>query len=88
LLLQTGREVDGTFLIRFSKSKAGSFALAFLKDGDVRHILIESNMPHGLIITEQTREKTSKTFNSLHDIIDHYSYVLKYPYSSTLPTRV
>jgi len=88
LLLQTGREPDGTFLIRFSKSKAGSFALAFLKDGEVRHILIESNMPHGLQISEQQQQKTAKVFRSLHEIVEHYGYVLKYPYISALPSRV
>lgn len=44
---------DGTFLVRFSKSKPGSFALAFIKDGRVRHILVESNMPEGFRISEQ-----------------------------------
>ena len=53
LLMKNQCEPDGTFLVRFSKSKPGSFALAFLKDGVVNHILIESCMPEGYKILTQ-----------------------------------
>jgi hypothetical protein len=55
-------EPDGTFLVRFSKSKPGSFALAFLKDGIVNHILIESFMPEGFKVLTQDASGPAKLF--------------------------
>lgn len=80
LLLRESRQADGTFLVRFSKSKPGSFALAFVQGGGVKHILIESAMPEGLKISEQMSSGSTRVFSNLEDIIAHYKFVLKTPY--------
>eukprot|EP01087_Luapelamoeba_hula_P024516 TRINITY_DN9358_c0_g1_i1.p1 TRINITY_DN9358_c0_g1~~TRINITY_DN9358_c0_g1_i1.p1 ORF type:complete len:557 (+),score=92.16 TRINITY_DN9358_c0_g1_i1:184-1854(+) len=75
----------GTFLIRFSRSSGGSFALAFVQaPRKVLHILIRSAKPDGFHIDE---EETSghKTFASLPDIIGHYHVYLSSPFVSDLP---
>ncbi|KAL6069950.1 Phosphatidylinositol 3-kinase regulatory subunit gamma [Balamuthia mandrillaris] len=75
----------GTFLIRFSRSSSGSFALAVVNSpGNVLHILIESAQPDGFKIEEEDGEGT-KIFGTLEDIIDHYSVFLKFPFNSDLP---
>jgi len=84
LLMKNQFEPDGTFLVRFSKSKPGSFALAFLKDGIVNHILIESFMPDGFKVLTQDSTTQAKLFKTLHDLILHYGFVLKYPFHSDL----
>jgi hypothetical protein len=80
-------EPDGTFLVRFSKSKPGSFALAFLKDSVVNHILVESFMPEGFKVLTQDTSGVPKIFKTLHELISHYSFVLKYPFHSDLPKQ-
>jgi len=87
LLMTVGGEPDGTFLIRFSKSKPGSFALAFVKGRTVKHILIESSMPEGFHISDAATGSI-KRFKSLQEIIDHYHFVLKHPFISDLPKKV
>jgi len=62
--------------------------MAFVKQQIVRHILIESNMPTGLSVSEQENTGTSRIFKSLHEIIAHYNFVLKNPFISTLPGKV
>ena len=55
LLIKNHCEPEGSFIVRFSKSKPGSFALAFLRDGHVNHILVESLQPEGFkILTQET----------------------------------
>eukprot|EP01114_Cavostelium_apophysatum_P013663 TRINITY_DN3359_c0_g1_i1.p1 TRINITY_DN3359_c0_g1~~TRINITY_DN3359_c0_g1_i1.p1 ORF type:complete len:922 (-),score=285.01 TRINITY_DN3359_c0_g1_i1:87-2852(-) len=88
LLMKNSNEPEGTFLVRFSKSKPGSFAMAFVKGNQVRHILIESNMPTGLSVSEQEGANSGRYFPSLQDIVTHYNFVLKYPFQSTLPQKV
>eukprot|EP01119_Soliformovum_irregulare_P023570 TRINITY_DN8255_c0_g1_i3.p1 TRINITY_DN8255_c0_g1~~TRINITY_DN8255_c0_g1_i3.p1 ORF type:complete len:787 (+),score=186.79 TRINITY_DN8255_c0_g1_i3:20-2380(+) len=84
LLLKTGGEPDGSFLVRFSKSKPGSFALAFISGTSVKHILIESCMPEGFRISEQETSGITRLFHNLEEIISHYHFVLKYPYVDTI----
>jgi len=84
LLMKVNNSPEGTFLVRFSKSKPGSFALAFMKSGNCRHILIESNMPVGLSVSEQEGSGSTRVFKSLHDIVKHYNFVLKHPYVGTI----
>eukprot|EP01116_Phalansterium_solitarium_P021800 TRINITY_DN6942_c0_g1_i1.p1 TRINITY_DN6942_c0_g1~~TRINITY_DN6942_c0_g1_i1.p1 ORF type:complete len:946 (+),score=293.55 TRINITY_DN6942_c0_g1_i1:174-3011(+) len=85
LLMKNDDEPDGTFLIRFSKSKPGSFALAFMKGGEARHILVESYMPDNFKISDQASSGAAKAFKSIDDIIDNYRYILRSPYTSLLP---
>lgn len=82
---QTNRdEPEGSYLIRFSKSRPGSFALAFKDPNMVNHILIHSDKPRGFRIYEQDTN-TTREFPSITDIIKFYSYVLKTPFTSSLP---
>lgn len=75
----------GTFLIRFSRSSGGSFALAFVQEHrKILHILIQSCMPEGFKIDEEEGDK-SKYFESLQDIVDHYSIFLQHSFTSELP---
>jgi len=77
----------GTFLLRFSKSTTGSFALAYkCKDGSgpatMQHIMITSALPDGFKIREGN--STFKLFDSLAAIIKHYSFVLKIAFASRI----
>jgi hypothetical protein len=77
----------GTFLLRFSKSTTGSFALAFKsRDGSgpqtMSHIVITSALPAGFKIREGN--STYKLFDSLVAIIKHYSFVLKIAFASRI----
>ena len=68
----------GVFLVRFSKSKPGSFALAYVDKGKkIGHTLVYST-PDGFTISEskQATEKT-KMFESLDGLIENYSNILK-----------
>eukprot|EP01117_Protostelium_nocturnum_P015430 TRINITY_DN5987_c0_g1_i2.p1 TRINITY_DN5987_c0_g1~~TRINITY_DN5987_c0_g1_i2.p1 ORF type:complete len:1175 (+),score=294.85 TRINITY_DN5987_c0_g1_i2:242-3766(+) len=89
LLIQ--RESPGTFLIRFSSSKPGSFAIAFKSKSSVHHILIHSsvryfnkNEHYHFALYEEATGKM-KNFDSVGSIVSHYCNVLTTPYSSTLP---
>lgn len=77
-------EEEGSFLIRFSKSKPGSFALAFRGPSSVNHILIHSNQPKNFQIFE-AESSIVREFPTVQDIIAHYGYVLRKPFSSSLP---
>jgi len=81
LLFKVSWETDGSYLVRFSKSKPGSFALAFVKGNQVKHILIESNMPEGFRISEQEANRNSRVFKSLYEIIQFYNFVLRKPFT-------
>eukprot|EP01122_Echinamoeba_exundans_P008942 TRINITY_DN3050_c0_g2_i1.p1 TRINITY_DN3050_c0_g2~~TRINITY_DN3050_c0_g2_i1.p1 ORF type:complete len:771 (-),score=115.67 TRINITY_DN3050_c0_g2_i1:4-2316(-) len=73
----------GTFLVRFSRSKSDAFALEYVESkGKVRTVLIKNNMPHGVSIAEE--HNVEKTFGSIHQLIQHYSDTLKYPFHSDL----
>jgi len=72
------------FLIRFSRSKPGSFALAFKASTGVNHILIHSDKPKGFRIFEQD-SNTTRDFPSLSAIIESYNYLLTIPFNSSLP---
>lgn len=91
-LIKSAKCPDGTFLVRFSKSKPGSFAMAFKRGSGTpksgcKHILIESCQPDGFKLSEVENQGTIKTFSSLHDIIRHYSFILKQPFVSDLPQK-
>jgi len=50
-------EPEGTFLVRFSKTRGGSFALAFKLNDGISHILIKSDKPCGFQIVERATTK-------------------------------
>jgi len=77
-------EPDGTYLIRFSKTHPGSFSLAFKFNGAVNHILISTNSPNGFKVFEEDT-KSYREFKTLQEIVSYYNFVLKIPYSSTVP---
>lgn len=75
----------GTYLIRFSRSSGGSFALAFVQEPrKILHILIQSAQPEGFRIEEE-EDAQPKVFHSLKEIVQHYSMHLITPFTSDLP---
>ena len=82
----------GTFLMRFSSSKPGSFALAFASaphpvnpnQNQVTHVMIKTT-PRGFSIQEENSEKY---FDHVSQIVSYYSTVLTKPFASTLPEEV
>jgi hypothetical protein len=71
----------GTYLVRFSSSKPGSFAVAFTHTpGHVTHVII-STTPEGFSIKE---ENGDRVFPSLDEIINYYSSVLITPFDSAI----
>jgi hypothetical protein len=72
----------GTFLMRFSSSKPGSFALAFTNAPQkVTHVIIRTT-PDGFSIFEQSKEKI---FANLSLLVENYSSMLTTAFDSTLP---
>ena len=72
----------GTFLVRFSSSKTGSFALAYVSSvNKVTHVIIRTT-DTGFAVTEHSGERVYK---SLPEIIQCYSHVLTIPFDSKLP---
>lgn len=72
----------GTFLVRFSSSKPGSFALGFTSTNKkVTNVMINT-IPKGFSIMEQNQEKV---FSNLKEIIAYYGSVLINPFDSILP---
>jgi len=76
---------SGTFLIRFSKSKVGSFAIAFTAgtSGKVYHIMINSCKPIGFKVYEN-ETKQDRTFRDLNEVVKAYSYALITPLMSSI----
>jgi len=74
---------EGTFLIRFSSSQPGSFALGFAASGNTAHILIKSEND-GFVVHEQ-ESNTARTFGNLHELVDFYSIFLSRAFDSELP---
>lgn len=82
------RQPPGTFLIRFSKSKPGSFAIAYVDANNrnaVTHTLITCAPPSGFKIEEAyNRSAKGRLFVTLNEIVEFYSYILKLPFRSDL----
>jgi hypothetical protein len=73
----------GTYMVRFSRSKPGSFALSFVwTNGDVLPVLINGCMPEGLKIKEQG--DVERKFDSLYEVLDYYKKWLLIPFSGQL----
>lgn len=72
----------GTFLVRFSSSKPGSFALAYTSSPRVVNHVIIKTLNKAFSIQEQTGEKH---FENVGQIVKHYGSVLNKPFDSTLP---
>jgi len=82
------KQPSGTFLIRFSKSKPGSFAIGYV-EGDNRlkttHTLIACAPPSGFKIEEAyQRNARGRLFASLYEVVDFYNYLLKFTLRSDL----
>eukprot|EP01117_Protostelium_nocturnum_P011598 TRINITY_DN4211_c0_g1_i1.p1 TRINITY_DN4211_c0_g1~~TRINITY_DN4211_c0_g1_i1.p1 ORF type:complete len:1097 (-),score=260.76 TRINITY_DN4211_c0_g1_i1:80-3370(-) len=84
------KQPSGTFLIRFSKSKPGSFAIGYV-EGDpgqktkVTHTLIACAPPSGFKIEEAyNRNARGRLFATLFEVVDFYNYLLKYTFRSDL----
>lgn len=83
------RQPIGTFLIRFSKSKPGSFAIGYV-EGDaqktkVTHTLISCAPPSGFKIEEAyNRNARGRLFATLFEVVDFYNYLLKFTLRSDL----
>eukprot|EP01114_Cavostelium_apophysatum_P017825 TRINITY_DN5379_c0_g1_i6.p1 TRINITY_DN5379_c0_g1~~TRINITY_DN5379_c0_g1_i6.p1 ORF type:complete len:1028 (-),score=216.85 TRINITY_DN5379_c0_g1_i6:67-3150(-) len=82
------RQQPGTFLIRFSKSKAGSFAIAYVDPthrNSVTHTLITACPPSGFKIEEAyNRNARGRLFSTLLEVVEFYNYLLKNPFKSDL----
>jgi len=79
----------GSFLIRFSSSQPGSFALAFSTLNSTGekvpcHILINSCKPLGFQVQEQENQD-ARTFQNLYELVDFYSVFLQLAFQSGLP---
>ncbi len=73
-------EPVGTFMVRFSSTKPGSFALAHtMPNNIVNHVIIHTR-ENGFAVREESREKL---FPSVAHLIEAYSTLLSQPYSQT-----
>jgi hypothetical protein len=73
-LLLEGKK-EGTYLIRFSKTQPGSFAVTFVDNvGKIKHCLLYSVNPSGL-----TLKNPPTVYQSLKDFADHHVNKLKHP---------
>jgi hypothetical protein len=82
------RQNPGTFLIRFSKSKPGSFAIAYVDQqqrNTITHTLITCCPPSGFKIEEAYNTKArGRLFVTLHEVVEFYGYILKAAFRSDL----
>jgi len=77
----------GTFLVRFSKSKMGSFAIAFKSKNRIIHIMVTAVKPLGFkVLDNQTKKE--KIFPSIQQLLSEYSYALKTPLDTELPYKI
>lgn len=73
----------GTYLMRFSVSNPGSFALAFLSAPQtILHVLIDNESNNQFSVQGP---KKKRHFETLDDILDHYKRLLKQPLSTMMP---
>lgn len=73
----------GTFLVRFSKTQPGAFALAFNGENHrVFSVMVESEMPKGVKVKEQGGNE--RRFKDLYDLLSCYREYLKRPLETTL----
>jgi hypothetical protein len=73
-------EPVGTFMVRFSSTKPGSFSLAHtMQNNVVNHVIIHTR-ENGFAVREEAREKL---FPSVSHLIDAYSTLLSHPYSQS-----
>jgi len=73
-LLLEGKK-EGTYLIRFSKTQPGSYAVSFVDNvGKIKHCLLYSVNPSGL-----TLKNPPTVYTSLKDFADHHTSKLKHP---------
>ena len=73
----------GTFLVRFARTRADSFALDYVIESGKpnKTVLIRCNMPTGVSIDEDSGK--SKSFRNLLELVKHYSStILLKPFTS------
>jgi hypothetical protein len=85
------RQPAYTFLIRFSKSKPGSFAIAYVDASQtptrttITHTLIACCPPSGFKIEEAYNDKArGRIFSTLQEVVEFYGYLLRQPFKSDL----
>lgn len=61
----------------------GSFAMAFIHNKRVYHILINTCKPIGFKVYDNAT-KSDKTFRTLQEIVKQYSYCLKVPLKTNI----
>ncbi|PRP77814.1 FYN/Yes-like tyrosine-protein kinase [Planoprotostelium fungivorum] len=75
---------NGTFLIRFSSTQPGAFALGFIMEGrEVHHILIKADKPSGFVVTDQS--SVGRHFPNLLELVDYYRLFLVHSFWNELP---
>lgn len=77
----------GTFLIRFSKSNPGSFALGFRMNNakqPIMHILIKTV---GVGVFAVQARNGEVRFNRISEVVDHYAKLLQQPLDTLLPVK-
>jgi len=80
----------GTFLIRFSGSRPGSFVLDYVRDGGtIRSVRLNSNPIGGFVAPIEGGEVKEKAFKNLTEIVDTYmkKNLLRLPLSNSLPQK-
>eukprot|EP01117_Protostelium_nocturnum_P012108 TRINITY_DN4438_c0_g1_i1.p1 TRINITY_DN4438_c0_g1~~TRINITY_DN4438_c0_g1_i1.p1 ORF type:complete len:514 (-),score=113.99 TRINITY_DN4438_c0_g1_i1:18-1559(-) len=81
MLLRT--EPSGTYLIRFSSTQPGSFALGYTIEGKVSHILIKAFKPLGFVVPSKDKPE-GRIFSTLFELVDCYKAFLSRSYWNPL----
>jgi len=77
----------GTFLIRFSGSRAGAFVLDYVREpGAVRSVRLTSHPNGGFAALISGGDTKERVFKSLHELVETYtlSNILRIPLTSSL----
>jgi hypothetical protein len=81
----------GTFLIRFSGSRPGSFVLDYVRTvGHVRSVRLTGHPDGGFaVLIEGPGQERTRVFKSLHELVETYTKmeVLSTPFESSLPKK-
>lgn len=79
-------EPKGTFMVRFSSTKPGSFSLAHTMDNLVVNHVIVHTRDNGFAIREDSSKE--KLFPTVSHLIEAYSAILIKPYSQRFPREL
>uniref|UniRef100_A0A7S1VQ07 Uncharacterized protein n=1 Tax=Sexangularia sp. CB-2014 TaxID=1486929 RepID=A0A7S1VQ07_9EUKA len=79
-------EPVGTYMVRFSSTKPGSFSLAHtMAQGKVNHVIIHTRS-NGFAIREDNAKE--KLFPTVQHLVDAYEGILVQPYMQTFPRQL